>query len=181
MAHEYQHDVVIAIGSNIEPETKVPLALERISAAPLCIVAVSNFYWSAAVGDNLQPRFMNGACRIRTDRSPRELKFTVLRGIEDALGRVRGADRYAPREIDLDIALFDQLQVDGDGLHIPDPDILSRPFLTIPLAEIAADWVVPGLGATLGAIAAGMPRDGLVLDEMVTARCRQAALKESQQ
>lgn len=180
MTHDYRHEVIIAIGSNIEPDIKVPLALERLSLGPLVIDAFSSFYWSAAVGDRVQPRFLNGACRIRTDRSPRELKFAVLRGIEDALGRVRSDDKYAPREIDLDIALFDQLQVDGDGLHIPDPDIVSRPFLAIPLAEIAPDWVVPGLGATLGAIAAGMPRDGLVLDESVTARCRQAALKESQ-
>ena len=118
---------------------------------------------------------------IRTDQSPRELKFNVLRKIEDKLGRVRSADKFAPREIDLDIALFDELQVDGDGLHIPDPEIALRPFLAIPLAEIAADWVVPGLGATLGRIAAGLPRDGLVLDESVTARCQQAVLKEFQQ
>lgn len=181
MGHDYQHEVVVAIGSNIDPETKVPLALERLAAGPLFIEAVSNFYWSEPVGDTPQPRFLNGACRLLTDRSPRELKFAVLRGIEDALGRVRGSDKYAPREIDLDIALFDQLQVDGDGLHIPDPDIVCRPFLAIPLAEVAPDWVVPGVGATLGAIAAGMPRDGLVLDETVTTHCRQAALKESSQ
>ena len=110
-----------------------------------------------------------------------ESAFVNRGGEISGLGRVRGADKFAPREIDLDIALFDELQVDGDGLHIPDPDIAVRPFLGIPLAEIAADWVVPGPGATLGSIAAAFPRDGLVLDESVTARCRQAALKEFQQ
>lgn len=179
MAHESQHAALIAIGSNIDPESNVLLALERLRA-DLHIDAVSNFYWSAAIGANDQPRFLNGACLARTDRSPRELKFNVLRTIEDKLGRVRGDDKFAPREIDLDIALFDDLQVDGDGLHIPDPDLAVRPFLAIPLAEIALDWVVPGLGATLGTIAAGLPRDGLVLDESVTARCWQAALKESE-
>lgn len=180
MAHEFQHAALIAIGSNIDPESNVPLSLEHLSAK-IHVGAVSNFYWSAAVGANTQPRFLNGACLVRTDQSPRELKFNVLRRIEDKLGRVRGADKFAPREIDLDIALFDELQVDGDGFHIPDPDIAVRPFLDIPLAEIAADWVVPGPGATLGSIAAALPRDGLVLDESVTARCRLAALKESQQ
>jgi len=179
MAHEFQHAALIAIGSNIDPELNVPLALGHL-AAKLPVDAVSHFYWSAPIGVDTQPKFLNGACLVRTDQSPRELKFNVLRKIEDKLGRVRSADKFAPREIDLDIALFDELQVDGDGLHIPDPEIALRPFLGIPLAEIAADWVVPGLGATLGVIAAGMPRDGLILDKSVTARCRQAALKESQ-
>ena len=180
MAHEFQHAALISIGSNIAPELNVPLALEHL-AAKLPVEAVSHFYWSAPIGARGQAKFLNGACLVRTDHPPRELKFNVLRKVEDKLGRVRSADKFAPREIDLDIALFDELQVDGDGLHIPDPEIALRPFLAIPLAEIAADWVVPGLGATLGAIAAELPRDGRALDETVTERCRQAALKESKQ
>ncbi|MBM3289963.1 MAG: 2-amino-4-hydroxy-6-hydroxymethyldihydropteridine diphosphokinase [Candidatus Hydrogenedentes bacterium] len=177
MAREPEAGALIAIGSNIAPAENVPRALALLRDR-VAIAAVSSFYWSDPVGAADQPRFLNGACRVRTALAPRELKFGVLRAIEDALGRVRTADKYAPREIDLDIAVFGEWNVDEDGLRLPDPDIRRRTFLAIPLAEVAPDWVVPGAGATLSEIADGMPRSGLELDAELTARCRQAAMEE---
>lgn len=75
---------------------------------------------------------------------PRSLKFHVLRPIEDALGRVRTNDSYAARPIDLDVLLFGSLVMNEPGLVIPDPDILSRPFLAAALVELHPDLVLPG-------------------------------------
>ena len=57
MAHEFQHAALIAIGSNIDPDLNVPLALEHLSAK-IRVEAVSNFYWSAAVSVNTQPGYL---------------------------------------------------------------------------------------------------------------------------
>ena len=148
-----QTEALIAIGSNIEPEQNIPLALERLSRE-IRIRDVSAFYWSEAVGRAGQARFLNGACAIITSLRPRALKYDMLRGIERAMGRIRTSDKYAARAIDLDIALYGNESIDEEGLLIPDPDISARPFLAIPLAELAPDWSVPGLHVTLSGIAA---------------------------
>ena len=70
------------------------------------ITAISNFYKTSPVGGRNQPDFINGVVKIQTDRSPRQLKFDILRKIEEKLGRVRSEDKYAPRTIDLDMILY---------------------------------------------------------------------------
>ncbi|NUM53012.1 MAG: 2-amino-4-hydroxy-6-hydroxymethyldihydropteridine diphosphokinase [Candidatus Hydrogenedentes bacterium] len=173
-----QTEVLLAIGSNITPESNVPRALALLKES-VFIVSVSTFYRSAALGAPGQPEFLNGACRIRTGISARDLKFDVLRGIEARLGRIRTADKYAPRAIDFDIALYGNTIVCEPGLHIPDPDIQHRPFLAVPLAEIAPDWVVAGTTTTLREIAAGLPIAGLCVDPDVTEACRRIVAEES--
>ena len=81
----------------------------------------------------------------------------VLRPLEAELGRVRGPDRNAPRPIDLDIAFAGDLVVRDPalGLEIPDPEIIARAHLALPLADLAPEAVHPLDGRTLGAIAAG--------------------------
>ncbi len=79
---------------------------------------------------------------------------SVLRDIEASLGRVRTADKFAPRPIDLDIALFGQLVVDLEGSPIPDPDLAPLPHVALPLADIAPEWILPATGETLAQIAA---------------------------
>jgi len=160
-------EALIAIGSNITPETNIPKALRYLSDA-VQVRRVSTFYWSEPIGLQNQARFLNGACLIATELGPRELKFDVLRLIESDLGRTRSADKYAPREIDLDIALFGNISMSEPGLTIPDPEIEVRPFLAVPLAEIAPDWQVSSLGRTLGEIAGAMSLDNLSIADQVT-------------
>jgi len=136
--------VFIGVGSNIEPETQVPRALEAL-ARELELVATSTFYWSAPEGRPEQPPFLNGVWEARSDREPRELKFEVLRGVERALGRRRSADRYAARCIDLDLLLQGDRVVDEPDLVLPDPEIATRAFLHVPLLELA-----PELAARFG-------------------------------
>ena len=128
----------IALGSNLDPERHIPAALRRLAAA-VRLVAVSTFYLSPALGRPEQPDFYNGAVEIETDRPPRELKFAVLREIEAALGRRRSFDKYAAREIDLDLVWYEGLSVHEPDLVLPDPEIAERAFLAVPLAELAPD------------------------------------------
>lgn len=145
--------VLVAFGSNLAPERNVRAAVE-ILHRDLGILALSTVYRSAALARPEQPPFYNGALELRTDLPPREVKFGVLRPLETRLGRVRTADRYAARTIDLDLVLYGDLVAAEDDFVLPDPDIATRPFLAVPLAEIAPDLPVPGTGRTLAQIAA---------------------------
>lgn len=147
----------IVLGSNIEPERNLPLALERLRRS-LEVVAVSSVYRTLPVGREDVPVFLNAAVAVRTDRDPADLKFNVLRSIEADLGRVRGADRNAPRTIDLDLVLYGDRTVSqpDQGLELPDPEIALRAHIGFPLAEIAPDLIVPDQGKSLHEIAAGL-------------------------
>jgi 7,8-dihydro-6-hydroxymethylpterin-pyrophosphokinase len=62
---------------------------------------------------------------------------------------VRTADKFAPRTIDLDIALFNYEVMDIDGRHIPDPDIQNHAYVVVPLADLAPYYVHPETGKSL--------------------------------
>ena len=134
----------IAVGSNLDPQRHIPSALRRLAGhARVRLTAISTFYLAPALDRPEQPAFYNGAVEIATDLPPRELKFSVLREIEAQEGRRRSADRYAAREIDLDLVAYDDLQVTDSDLVLPDPEIAARPFLAVPLAELAPDLLLP--------------------------------------
>jgi 2-amino-4-hydroxy-6-hydroxymethyldihydropteridine diphosphokinase len=116
--------------------------LERL-AESVELTGISSFYRTAPVGPAGQPPFLNGVAQVRTDISPRALKFEVLRPIEAALGRRRGPDKYAPRPIDLDILLYGDLVVSEPDLVLPDPDLCERTFLAAALRELAPGLVPP--------------------------------------
>lgn len=130
----------IGIGSNITPERQLRAAL-RLLAAQVSVVGISTIYRTPPVDGSAQPDYYNGVVEIVTELPPDALKADVLRRIEDDLGRQRGGDKYAPRTIDLDLLLYD-----GDARVPPDPEIATRPFLAIPLQELAPALEVPGLG-----------------------------------
>lgn len=141
-------EAFIAVGSNIEPERNIPAALEMLREA-VCVTAVSTMYRTAPLGRPEQPPFVNGVWRVRTRLGARELKFAVLRRIEARLGRVRTGDARAARPIDLDIALFGDAVINEPDLVVPDPDILQRPFLAVPLVELAPGVRLPGTDVLL--------------------------------
>jgi 2-amino-4-hydroxy-6-hydroxymethyldihydropteridine diphosphokinase len=146
-------DVLIAVGSNIDPEINIPKALDLLNKR--CpIFAVSTFYRSKAIEREDQPDFLNGACRCTGAWPPRELKYGVLRPIEAELGRVRTEDAHAAREIDLDIGLMGDCIVEDSDLSVPDPDIEKRAFLAVPFAELAPDAILPTTGRKLSDLAA---------------------------
>lgn len=110
------------------------------------------------MGGRRQPEYLNAAVLIRVTGEPAHLR-TRMRQIETALGRVRSEDKYASRTIDLDLVLF------GDRIDpkfpLPDPDVLTREHLAVPLAEIAPDFRHPITGEALETIAARLRGDRL--------------------
>ncbi len=145
--------VFVTLGSNIEPHDNIDRALAELSRE-LEVEAVSGVWESEPYGAPGTPRFLNGAVRIVCGGTPRSLK-AQLRRIEARLGRRRGRDRNAPRTIDLDIALFGDLVIDdpAGGLRIPDPEIVTRAYLALPLAEIGPRVPHPETGEPLARIA----------------------------
>ena len=140
----------LTLGSNIEPGRHLPRAVQELSSLGE-VAAVSSVWESAPVGFIEQPRFCNAAVLLLTTLDPVTLK-QKLRDIEDRLGRVRDPlNKNAPRTIDLDIAFYeDQVR---DEPRLPDPDIVSRNFLAVPLAELAPDFAHPVLKTTLEELA----------------------------
>ena len=151
--------VLISLGSNIDKDVNLPAAIARLRAQTgITVQAVSAVLETPAIGaDRLpadQPSYYNAALRAETTLGLVELR-QVLRQIEAELGRRRGADKYAPRTIDLDLVYYgDSLIVGGAGWL--DDDVLHRAHVAIPLAEVAPTWVHPVAGVTLVEVAANL-------------------------
>jgi 2-amino-4-hydroxy-6-hydroxymethyldihydropteridine diphosphokinase len=143
---------IIALGSNVDPEVNLPLAVEALSALG-DVRGVSTAYENSAVGPPGQPDFVNAAVWLETDQAPDDLR-RQLHAIERRLRRRPSDDRYAPRTADLDLCLWDQ-RVDPQSDHpLPDPDLLSRAYLAVVVAELVPNLEHPVTGETMRAIAA---------------------------
>jgi dihydroneopterin aldolase/2-amino-4-hydroxy-6-hydroxymethyldihydropteridine diphosphokinase len=145
--------IFIGVGSNIDPPSNIRKAFALLDAE-VRIVNISTFYLTEPEGRPKQPPFFNGALEIETSLNPRALKVDLLLRIEVRLGRVRTADRYAARTIDLDLLLFGDLVISEPGLDVPDPEISKRPFLALPLHELAPEMVLPDSGLPIVKLAA---------------------------
>jgi len=131
----------IGLGSNIEPERNLRAAAARLRNQ-FTVWAVSPVYESPAVGSTSQADYLNAAMLLETHLSPSEL-FAELRQLEEALGRVREADKFAARSIDLDLALYNDAVISIDGHQVPDPTILTYAHLARPLADLAPGYMHP--------------------------------------
>jgi 2-amino-4-hydroxy-6-hydroxymethyldihydropteridine diphosphokinase len=136
----------IALGSNLkDPIAQVEGGIEELAMLrDTRLGAVSSLYRTAPVGIVDQPDFINAVAMIETELTPRELLDELL-AIERRYARMRGA-KNGPRTLDLDIVLYGDTTHDDDVLTIPHPRMHERAFVLVPLAEIAPDAVVPGLG-----------------------------------
>lgn len=143
----------LALGSNINPVKNFKAALEMLTELTE-LIAISSVWETRPMGLLTQANFLNGAAIVKTDFTAAAFKQNVLHPIEQKLGRVRQADKNAPRTIDLDIVLFNRDIFALGQNHIPDPDIYRRPFLALPLAELTPAYVHPETGETLREIAA---------------------------
>lgn len=144
----------IALGSNLEnPISHVRQAFDELDQLPLSkLLVYSSLYRSAPVGRLDQPDFINAVAQIETKLSPYELLSGLL-NIEKCHGRTREFTN-APRTLDLDILLYDDLKFHQHNLTLPHPRISQRAFVLHPLLEIAPNCHIPGLGAVAEFLAA---------------------------
>jgi 2-amino-4-hydroxy-6-hydroxymethyldihydropteridine diphosphokinase len=107
------------------------------------VVSVSTLRETDPVGNEDQPRFLNGAAEIETDLSPRGLLGRLL-AVERELGRRRtDEERWGPRTIDLDLLLCDDELVDEPGFTLPHPRLAERRFVLEPLVELDPELELP--------------------------------------
>jgi len=142
-----KHTAFIGLGSNLDdPFEQVSHALRALASLPHTrVLASSSFYRSAPVGYLEQPDFINAVAQLETTLSPRALLDALL-GLERECGRTREFHN-APRTLDLDVLLYDDLRHHEHSLTIPHPQMHLRAFVLRPLLEIAPDCVIPGVGA----------------------------------
>jgi 2-amino-4-hydroxy-6-hydroxymethyldihydropteridine diphosphokinase len=106
---------------------------------------MSPVYVSRPLGPIAQPDFVNGAAGLLTQLSAREL-LAELRAIEAAFGRPEQRERWGPRILDLDLLSYGRERSADATLTLPHPGIVERNFVLYPLADIAPDLDLPGLG-----------------------------------
>ena len=102
-------------------------------------------YKSKPLGPKNQPNFINAVIKIKTDYEPIEL-LNALQDIENKHHR-RRIKKWGPRTLDLDILLFNQIEMISERLTIPHPEMINRDFVLIPLFELTNyDFTIPKYG-----------------------------------
>jgi 2-amino-4-hydroxy-6-hydroxymethyldihydropteridine diphosphokinase len=144
----------LALGSNLgDRAAKVAAALTLLEEAGVRVAARSPLYETDPVTADPQPLYLNGAARVETTLEADELLALCL-AVERSLGRERppGAASPAPRPIDLDLLLYGDQVITRPNLIVPHPRLRERPFVLIPLADVAeAGLRHPITGAPLDA------------------------------
>ncbi len=150
MSKAFVGHVFIALGSNLAgdldgPASQVIRGFQSIDNLPKTkIIQKSSLYQSAPVGYDNQPDFINAVAEISTQLSPENLLDALL-NIEIEAGRERPFAN-APRVLDLDLLLYDDLVLHTKTLTLPHPRMHERGFVLLPLAEIAPELSLPTHG-----------------------------------
>ena len=140
--------IILGLGSNIEEKTKTRYeniieALELLSAnEDISIVKISSFYETEPVDFLDQPDFLNIVIEIDTKISPLEL-LEVCLNIEKRMKRIKKI-RFGPRNIDIDLIIYNDVSLNTTDLIIPHPRFTERNFVLIPMLEILGDIYIQG-------------------------------------
>ena len=138
---------VIGIGTNLGNKMlNIDVALNMLSKR-LRIIRISSVYESRALLKTDMPKqwdmdFLNLAILIDFEESPLNLLAT-LKSVEKEMGREQNMPLWAPRIIDLDILIAENLLVKEENLQIPHKELLNRGFALIPASEIAPNFIHP--------------------------------------
>ncbi|UYC10398.1 2-amino-4-hydroxy-6-hydroxymethyldihydropteridine diphosphokinase [Xanthomonas sp. CFBP 8445] len=138
----------IGLGGNLgDAAATLRAALVALDTLPQTrLLRASQLYRSPAWGREDQPDFINAAALVATTLPAPELLQALL-DLENRHGRQRlPGERWGPRTLDLDLLLYAEAVIDLPGLQVPHPFLHQRAFVLLPLAEIAAEAVVPGHG-----------------------------------
>jgi 2-amino-4-hydroxy-6-hydroxymethyldihydropteridine diphosphokinase len=160
-----EYTVFLSLGANMgDRKHNIEQALQYLEKV-ITIQAISSLYETEPIGEEGkplpydQPLFLNLACQGKTYLKPDDL-LTALKEIEEAMGRLPSF-RNAPRPIDIDILLYDNLQITLPQLVIPHPRMRERAFALVPLAEIAPLTIEPVSGQTIRQLATNISTQGV--------------------
>ena len=133
----------VGLGSNIGDKAgNILRALDILSQSDgIKATKVSSFYETEPIGCEDQDWFVNAVAQVEIIFSPEEL-LNAFKKVEQIMGR-KNTIRWGPREIDLDLLMYDQLCFESPGLVIPHPRLHERAFVLVPLAKIAPDLFHP--------------------------------------
>ena len=147
-----KHTAFIGLGSNLaQPAVQIIQAMQTIGLVQdTKVVARSSLYRSAPVGYLDQPDFVNAVVKVETALTPIALLQALL-ALEQENGRTREFQN-APRTLDLDVLMYDDLQHHEHGLTVPHPQMHKRAFVLQPLLEISPDCVISGVGSAAAAL-----------------------------
>ena len=138
--------VTIALGAKLgEPLATLRKVVAEIEASSdFTDVKVSSFYDTSPV-ESSGPDYVNAVLQAKTNLSPKEV-LHCLQALENRYGRVRPVGVVnAPRTLDLDVLLYDDLTSDDPELLIPHPRMTGRLFVLVPLADLAGeDFLLEG-------------------------------------
>jgi 2-amino-4-hydroxy-6-hydroxymethyldihydropteridine diphosphokinase len=142
MLRGVMHKAYLGLGSNVgDRATNLAAAIESLEPE-VRVLRTSHIYETEPWGYTEQAKFLNQAAEVETALSPAEL-LKHIKHVEGLVGR-KATFRYGPREIDIDILLFDDLLVSEGNLQIPHPRLAERAFALEPLADLARETCVPG-------------------------------------
>ncbi len=121
-----EHEACLLLGSNIEPERNLPRTVDLLRQE-MTVLRASSVWQTPPIG-TAGPDFLNMTLLVSTPFEQQALKEKVLRPLEARMGRVRSADKFAPRPIDLDIVVFDG--------KVVDPDLFTYAHRAVPVSEL---------------------------------------------
>lgn len=158
------HQAFVALGSNLQdPVRQVEKAFAALSQLPHTeLIKRSSLYCTAPVDCPSEtgatiPDFINAAAEIKTALSPQDL-LLALHAIENEAGRERPYVN-APRVLDCDLLLYDDLVIEAETLRIPHPRMHGRGFVLLPLFEIAPQLSMPIHGKIAALITPELSKD----------------------
>jgi 2-amino-4-hydroxy-6-hydroxymethyldihydropteridine diphosphokinase len=147
-----KNKVYLGLGSNKgDKATRIKEAVYYLNAvADSEVTKCSLIYETSPCGEVKQDNYYNAVCEFQTGLSLPEL-FNTVKNIEITLGR-KESEKWGPREIDIDILLYNDLIYEDERLIVPHKEMLKRDFVVIPLVEINPDIVHPVLNVKLSGI-----------------------------
>ncbi|MEL6882226.1 MAG: 2-amino-4-hydroxy-6-hydroxymethyldihydropteridine diphosphokinase [Cyanobacteria bacterium J06607_10] len=168
----------IALGSNLGDSRQILLdAIQAIdTSAQISVTARSHLYKTAPVGPP-QPDYINACITVTTSLSAWELLYRLL-SIENQFGRVR-KERWGARSLDLDLLFYGDRTIDLPQLSVPHPRLHERPFVLIPLMDIASQWQHPTLHKTVEQLHHQLVAQGLMTG-VKRLTCHESTSYESQ-
>lgn len=151
----------LSLGSNIgDRESQLYEAIKQLEdTGRIKVVQYSSIYETDPVGFTEQDLFLNMVIQILTDYKPFEL-LEVCLNIEKQLGRKR-LFRWGPRNIDIDILLYNQENIVTEKLHVPHQRMAERAFVLVPFCEIEPDIIVPGFNQTIAELTKNISKKGV--------------------